>query len=319
MIVTAGELLVEFVSHEKGCGLKRLASYSGPYPSGAPAIFIDQAARMGAKTAIYGGVGEDGFGAALVERLERDGVDTRHISRIGDRATGTAFVSYFEDGRRIFIFHLAGMASEVFDVEKPLETDEAVILHVSGSSLGNVALRRKILTLADRVLASGGHISFDPNVRPELMRDEDARNALDSLAARARIMLPSEADLDILMPGRAREEAIAALHEAGAQVVVVKMGASGCIVSDGSRVEHLPGHRVEEIDPTGAGDCFCGTFVALLELGTSPVEAARVANAAGALSVTRRGPMEGNSGRDEIESFLQAQTRRNGHGHTDDR
>jgi len=47
-IIAVGELLVEFVSHNKGCGLKALSEYSGPYPSGAPAICIDQAARMGA-------------------------------------------------------------------------------------------------------------------------------------------------------------------------------------------------------------------------------------------------------------------------------
>ncbi|HET7412993.1 MAG TPA: PfkB family carbohydrate kinase [Pararhizobium sp.] len=126
MIITAGELLVEFVSHEAGCGLERLATYTGPYPSGAPAIFIDQAARMGARTAIYGGVGKDGFGKALLERLEQDGVDTSHVAIAEGRSTGTAFVSYFKDGSRVFIFHLAGTAADSFDVERMVEADEAL-------------------------------------------------------------------------------------------------------------------------------------------------------------------------------------------------
>ncbi|HET7412992.1 MAG TPA: PfkB family carbohydrate kinase [Pararhizobium sp.] len=165
-------------------------------------------------------------------------------------------------------------------------------------------MRRNILTLADRIVASGGRISFDPNVRPELIRDEGARAALNDLTARARILLPSESDLDTLLPGRDRMEAVASLHDAGAEIVVVKLGAAGCIVSDGTRAERLAGHHVEEIDPTGAGDCFCGTFVALLEQGMAPHEAGRIANAAGALSVTRRGPMEGNSNPDQIDAFL---------------
>ncbi|MEO8738223.1 MAG: sugar kinase [Casimicrobiaceae bacterium] len=304
VIITAGELLVEFVSLERGCGLQRLATYNGPYPSGAPAIFIDQAARMGARTAIYGGVGQDGFGSILVDRLVRDGVDVRHVARVEGRSTGTAFVSYFEDGSRVFVFHLDGTAVDAFDVDGCVATDEPLTLHVSGSSLGNARLRRNIAALAQRVLATGGRISVDPNIRPELMRNEDAWAALQDLTNKAHVLMPSEADLEILAPGSDRRTAIAAFHDAGAEIVAIKMGADGCLVSDGSSVEHLPGHRVEEVDPTGAGDCFCGAFVALLERGQSPHEAGRVANAAGALSVTRRGPMEGNPTPGEIESFL---------------
>ena len=61
IIATIGELLVEFVSHARNCALERIAPYSGPYPSGAPAIFLDQAARIGARTEMIGGVGADGF------------------------------------------------------------------------------------------------------------------------------------------------------------------------------------------------------------------------------------------------------------------
>lgn len=306
MIIAAGELLVEFVSLESGCGLGRLAQYCGPYPSGAPAIFIDQASRMGARTSIYGGVGADAFGSVLLDRLERDGVDVRHVARVADRSTGTAFVSYFEDGTRVFIFHLDGTAADAFDVDRPVITDEPLTLHVSGSSLGNARLRHKIATLADWVLESSGRISVDPNIRPELMRNEEALAALQDLTAKAHVLMPSEADLKILVPGSDYGEAIVRFHDAGAEVVAIKMGANGCLVSDGSKVQHLPGHRVEELDPTGAGDCFCGAFVALLERGQSPYEAGRVANAAGALSVTRRGPMEGNPTPDDIEAFLSA-------------
>ena len=64
-------------------------------------------------------------------------------------------------------------------------------------------------------------------------------------------------------------------------------------------------HPVEVVDPTGAGDCFCATFVALVVSGCfSFGEALRRANAAGALAVGKVGPMEGNSSLPEIEAFL---------------
>jgi fructokinase len=61
---------------------------------------------------------------------------------------------------------------------------------------------------------------------------------------------------------------------------------------------------VTEVDPTGAGDCFCGTFLACLALGV-PVEQALVrANAAGAMAVLRRGPMEGDSPKEELDRYI---------------
>ena len=85
-IATIGEILVEFVSHTKDCALERIGDYSGPYPSGAPAIFIDQAALMGARTCMYGGVGNDGFGRVVLKRLAADGVGTKGISVLDCRS-----------------------------------------------------------------------------------------------------------------------------------------------------------------------------------------------------------------------------------------
>ncbi len=73
-IVVAGELLAEFVAAERGQGFDTPGLFAGPFPSGAPAIFADQAARLGARVAYAGCVGRDAFGDAIVARLERDGV-----------------------------------------------------------------------------------------------------------------------------------------------------------------------------------------------------------------------------------------------------
>ncbi|MDQ5853997.1 MAG: carbohydrate kinase family protein, partial [Chloroflexota bacterium] len=66
----------------------------------------------------------------------------------------------------------------------------------------------------------------------------------------------------------------------------------------------VPGFVVPEVDPTGAGDTFCAAFVVGLLDGLDPVVAARFANAAGALAVTRRGPMEGAPTREEVTQLL---------------
>lgn len=306
-IATVGEILVEFVSHTKGCGLERIGAYSGPYPSGAPAIFLDQAARMGAATEMFGGVGDDGFGRAVLKRLEEDGVGTGGVAVLPGLSTGTAFVSYYEDGTRNFIFHLANTAADAFPMTPEMLPGAPVALHVSAASLGSAPLRRAILVAVDAVLAAGGAVTCDPNARPELMRDAAARGALETIVRRSACLLPSTSDLGFLYPDLDENAAVERLLKSGAGIVAIKRGAAGATVVSGDARYDFTGHQVEEVDPTGAGDCFCGTFVALLAQGASLEEAGRQANAAGAIAVTRRGPMEGNSGPDEIAAFLRDQ------------
>lgn len=305
VIATAGEILVEFVSHRRNCGLETINDYSGPYPSGAPAIFLDQAARMGARAEMIGGIGDDGFGRTVRARLEQDGVGTRGVTVNQDLSTGVAFVSYYDDGHRDFIFHLTNTAADHFDVTGGVIDRANTYLHVSASSLGNAAMRDVIMRLVREVVDAGGKITCDPNARPELMRDASAATALRDVMARSFCLMPSTSDLGFLFPEVSEEAAIENMLTARAEIVVLKRGAQGAtVVSHGERLD-FTGHVVDEIDPTGAGDCFCGTFVSLLAQGASLQHAGYQANAAGAIAVTRRGPMEGNSSPPEIAKFLE--------------
>jgi sugar/nucleoside kinase (ribokinase family) len=306
-LISVGELLVEFVSHRTGCALKELSEYSGPYPSGAPAICIDQAARMGARTALYGGLGDDNFGKALIERLQSGGVDTSGIRQHADKTTGVAFVSYFEDGSRTFIFHLDNTAADAVSANDIQVPAGLLILHVSGASLGNVNIRSAIEKAVCDVVANGGKISCDPNARPELMGSPAVREALAGIMEKSTWLFPSTSDLGFLFPDKSENEAIDALLGYGAEIVALKRGSEGCVIFTNTD-EPLPlsGYTVDETDPTGAGDCFCGTFLAMLSKGHTPEEAGVYANAAGAIAVTRRGPMEGNSSLEEIERFISA-------------
>ena len=102
--MTAGEILVEIMAAEIGQKFDRPGKFIGPFPSGAPAIFIDQVARMGADCGLIARIGEDDFGELNKKRLEADGVDGSKIIYTPDYTTGTAFVTYFEDRSRKFIY-----------------------------------------------------------------------------------------------------------------------------------------------------------------------------------------------------------------------
>jgi sugar/nucleoside kinase (ribokinase family) len=305
-IVTLGEILVEMVATVPDQGFRHPGTFAGPYPSGAPAIFIDQAARMGASTAMLGCVGADDFGRCVLDRLSRDGVDVGRIRAVPDVATGVAFVSYNRDGSRGFIFHMGNSAAGRLS---PDDIDAAAfegcqVLHVMGSSLfspemGEVT-RRAVALATD----AGARLSFDPNVRVELLNRPGNAALIQDLAARADILLPSEADLQFLRPGVDAVAAARAFLDGRAECVFLKRGAAGSTYLDRTTTIEVPAFTVTEVDPTGAGDCAGATFVACRLQGRAPADAARRANAAGALAVTKRGPMEGNSTPAELDAFL---------------
>ncbi|AGK49093.1 hypothetical protein BTI_2994 [Burkholderia thailandensis MSMB121] len=306
-IVAAGELLAEFVAAKRGQGFDAPGEFAGPFPSGAPAIFADQAARMGASVAYAGCVGRDAFGDAIVARLAGHGVDVARIRRAA-RPTGIACVAYRADGGRQFVFSIEGSASALLE---PADVDPSMFagcryFHVMGSSLTSenaiAAVKRGVIEAA-RV---GAKISFDPNVRAEMLAFAPMRAALHDMLDACHLFLPSEADLPFFCGPQPAERAIAGLLATHPLLerVVLKRGAAGSAAFDRTGSVAAPAYETVEIDPTGAGDCFGGTFVACTIAGLPVATALARANAAGALAVSRVGPMEGNSMPDDIDRFL---------------
>lgn len=306
-----GDLLVEFVCTSRNGRHRRAGTYSGPYPSGAAGIFIDQAAQVGGQCVFVGAVGDDAFGDVVLRRLVDHGVAAQLIRVVPGVPTGTAFVSYNDDGSRDFVYNIVLSAAARFDADDAtiaaLDAFGLDVMHVSGSALSEAGMCAKVLRVCKALHANGVTISFDPNVRKELVGDPAYFAAVGTLVDMTGIFLPSEDDAAALFPGRDLDGVAAELFAKGARCVVLKKGAQGCegLTRDGERAS-FAAHEVDVLDPTGAGDCFCATFVTLYAAGACGFrEAMRRANAAGALAVTKVGPMEGNSGLTAIEALLE--------------
>ncbi|MEM7718501.1 MAG: sugar kinase [Pseudomonadota bacterium] len=302
-----GEILVEIVACQPGNGFTEPLELIGPFPSGAPAIFIDQCARMGSHAAIVGAVGQDDFGRVCIERLATDGVDVSAIAEIPDLPTGTAFVRYRPDGDRDFVFNMwtsaAGRLSWSPSVEQVASCSGH--LHVMGTLLLNPVVWPLIARAVDMIKGRGGTMSFDPNTRKELHLDAETQKRFDILLAKTDILLPSGGEL-LTAAGTAGESAaIKALLSLGIQEVVVKRGPDGATAYTADGGEFVqPAFVVEEVDPTGAGDCFGGAYVAARRMGSDVETALRYGAAAGACNVAVRGPMEGAGTRFELDQFI---------------
>jgi sugar/nucleoside kinase (ribokinase family) len=305
-VVTIGEILVEIMATEPGAGFLAPTPLIGPFPSGAPAIFIDQCGKVGQPCGMIGCVGRDDFGKVNLDRLRADGVDVSAIRVHPELVTGSAFVRYRPDGGRDFVFNIKHSASGAIELDAPAQAmiARATHLHVMGSSLSSPAIIRANLEAIRSIRAGGGTVSFDPNIRKEMLDLPGLRQALGDVLSQCDLFMPSGSELFLF--AQAQEEGAAAqeILGRGVRALVLKRGALGARYYDHDGMVDVAGFAVEEIDPTGAGDCFGAAFVSTWLSGARPVEALRIANAAGALAVTRRGPMEGAATLAEIKSFL---------------
>ncbi len=305
-IMTLGEILVEIMATRVGQSFREAGTLVGPFPSGAPAIFIDQVAKLGFPCGIIGCVGSDDFGWVNVDRLKKDGADTRSIAMLDDAVTGSAFVTYKESGDRDFVFNIVQSASGRMSPE--WVTEEALAdcthFHVVGSSLFSQNIIEAVHKAISIVKANGGTISFDPNVRKEMLRMPAMRDALITILDKTDIFLPSGEEVTLLIGAANEEAAIPELLKRGIKEIVVKHGASGATFYDATNHIDLPAIPVEEIDPTGAGDCFGATYVTCRNMGKTPSEALKYAIACGARVVQKKGPMEGTSTFAELDELI---------------
>ena len=268
-VVALGEALVEIMRPGPDQPLDTPGSFDGPFVSGAPAIFACACARLGTPAALAGTVGDDPFGRLIRHQAARDGLDASHVAIDPRRPTGCAFVAYRSDGRRDFVFHVRDAAAGVVDPAGPPAQLLANVawLHVCGSTLALSDDWRAVALRAARLAREcGARVSFDPNVRPELLGGHSVADVCGPLLRLADTVLPSGAEATLLRYAYAYEQGT---------------------------------HH-----PTGAGDVFAAALASALLSGLALPAATRYACAAGALAVTRRGPLEGAPTRQQLLAVL---------------
>lgn len=304
-ILTAGEVLVEIMGTRKNQTFRETGEFTGPYPSGAPAIFIDQAAKMGGNAGIISVIGNDDFGRINTDRLKKDGVDVSQVHISNEKTTAAAFVVYQESGSRDFIFTIKDSALQELNYGKIDKSglDGCEYFHIMGCSVFNENMIDLFNNLLPELKGRGIKVTFDPNFRKEFMENPQIKELIVKIMRNADIILPGEQELLDLTGMETEKDAVKKLLEDGTVAVVVKRGDRGATLYTETEEISVDSVKVTEVDPTGAGDCFGGTFVSLVSQGYSYKEALFYANLAGAYSVTKQGPMEGNLTKEEIDNI----------------
>jgi ribokinase len=250
-----------------------------------------------------GAVGDDALGHEALERLRCENLVCDYVRTVRGQPTGVALILVDEQGQNLISVAAGANAhltpadldrvpQEVFisarvfltSLETPLETV------VRGLSLA----RRAGLTT--------------------ILNPAPARPLPDEVLTLVDVLTPNESEAETLVGGD-REgtrsgritpaECAARLVKRGCRSVIATLGEAGCLVA-GRENGRVPGRAVAAVDATAAGDAFNGALAVALAEGRTLVEAARWANVAASISVTRRGAQPSLARREEIDEIARS-------------
>lgn len=303
-IVIVGSINIDFVMRVEtnpSPGQTVLGTDFETHPGGKGANQAVAAARLGYPVEMIGCIGSDGFGERLRGDLRGVGVGTDGV-QVAPGSSGVATITVSKTGQNsIVIFPGANTAVTPAFVES-----QRAQIENAGIVLAQLEIPMDTVeALATICRRAAVPLMLDPApARPisrELMQQVSWFTPNDTESLYYGALFGCDQD----NPSEAAERFLMA----GAQGVVLKMGARGALIAyqKGERA-HLQPFPVQVVDTTAAGDAFNGAFATGLMLGMAPAEAGRFAGAAAALSVTRRGAQPSMPNREDVEALMIARS-----------
>jgi fructokinase len=314
-IVCLGELLVDMFPAELGRSLVEVSAFR-PKPGGAPANVAVAAARLGARSAFIGKVGDDAFGHHLAQVLRQEGVDVRGMRFDEEARTTMAFIAMPDENTAEFVFYRnpgADMRLRADELDERL-LQETCAFHFGSLSLIQEPSRSATLEAAKLAHVAGALISFDVNYRPSLWRDsEEAYDTVTATLPHVNLLKVNEVELALLSGSEDLDAASKTLLEKGPDLCVVTLGPDGSFFQVAAGGEYVPAFKVPTVDATGCGDAFVAALLYQLVangnwrdqlLPSRMHEILRYANAVGALTALTQGVIPALPTADQVDRFL---------------
>ena len=315
-IVCLGELLVDMFPAELGRRLVEVSAFR-PKPGGAPANAAVAAARLGARSAFIGKVGDEAFGHHLADVLRQECVEVRGMRFDEEARTGMAFIAMPDENTAEFVFYRNPGADMRL---RPDELDRGLLQETRAFHFGSLSLiqepsRSATLEAAKIAREAGALISFDANYRPTLWRGPDeARERILVTLPHANLLKVNEVELALLTGSQDLDAGSRSLLEQGLDLCVVTLGPDGSFFQVPKGGEHVPPFKVQTVDATGCGDAFIAGLLCQLVVGKdwrAQLSRARMrdilhyANAVGALTALTQGVIPALPTAEQVDRFIQ--------------
>lgn len=249
------------------------------------------AARQGARAGMITALGQDMPGDSFIRLWQREGVDASTVLRTDRYQTGVYFVTHDAGGHHFLHYRTNSAAAMYTAADLPVEAIAAArILYVSGISQGiSASACDAVFAAIDIAARHGVKVAYDTNYRPRLWPPARAAAVMHAAMARADYAIPGLEDVRILTGIQHPDAMLDFYLRLGSRTVLLKMGEEGAYLATPEHRVRIPPHPVHPVDATGAGDTFCGAFLARILAGDPPEPAARYANIAAALKCTGYG------------------------------
>lgn len=313
-ILVAGSFMMDLIAstpRAPGSGETVIGSAFHTAPGGKGANQAVQCARLGAKTAMAGQVGEDSFGTEMTHTAKAAGVDVRHVTVDPHTASGVGHILLEVKGNttqnRITVIPGANFTQTV---------EQFAWLTEEIHNYDLVMMQLEIPTEVDLFIARTAHSAGVP----VMLNPAPAAPLPDGLLEHVTYLSPNEHEAALItgVPIRATEDsineedlkrAVAVLTGKGVAHVIVTLGANGSILANEDGILRQSRVTMEQVaDPTAAGDSFVAAFCTGVCAGLAHADALTFAAHAAAITVSRMGAMPSLPTLEEVKALLRERT-----------
>jgi ribokinase len=255
-------------------------------------------AKLGGYAYMVGKVGSDVFGEQAILNLQHENVDTNFVHADPDHPSGVALIAVADNGENSII--VAPGANSALTEEDVMQAEQAIIQ----CDCIMFQLEIPLNTVAAAInLAKKHNKKVILNPAPAAMLNDKILQQVD-------IIIPNQSETFFMTAIEVNtvedaEKAVVWFHDKGIETVIITLAEQGCYVSDTYFKGLVKGYKIDKVvDTVAAGDTFCGALAVALSEGRAIVDAARFANIAAALSVTKKGAQASIPLRTETDSIF---------------
>lgn len=325
-VITYGRSSIDLYSNNIGAPFVDIKEF-GAFVGGSPLNIAVGTRRLGLKTALMTGIGQDQVGEFLLNFLVKEGVETRFIPRIAGARTSAVILGIEPPDKFPLVYYRDNCADSRVTIDDVIRAPigSCGLFEVSATALNIEPSRSSAFFAAEEAVRNDVPVLVDLDFRADQWHDPRAFGVMTraflqhcSLAIGTEeevlaTMLKDPAQVTItdqqISAPEIRgniDEAISALIQSGLKALVVKRGEKGSTVFlDDGNVIDVPGFPVEVVNILGAGDAFASGFIYGYLAGWDWYKSCRLANACGAILVTKHGCANFNPTLEEVNAFIE--------------
>ncbi|MFW6121044.1 MAG: carbohydrate kinase family protein [Petrotogales bacterium] len=314
-VLCFGDILIDFISKDKG---KSVAD-SDLFEKRAGGSIFNVAvglSRLGDNVSLLAKMGDDEFGKYLRKVLQVENIDDTWALQIPDLNTTLAFASVDSEGKPSFEFQKDKRGISEIDVKDVSEIpcEEYDLFHFGSTTVLESRTAKAMEYLSKKMKAENVFVTFDPNVRPSLIKERGTFiERVKRLINNVDLLKLSDDDLQYLTGTGDFHCVKGELDITDETIVVLTMGSKGAKLYYGNMELYEEGYEVDVVETTGCGDSFMAALISGLLEYSKPESlddksfrrVLRKANASAAMVATRLGAAESMPYKDELKKYIE--------------